>query len=309
MPKIAYIEKNVKAPSLELIGWADKVASDYASRGLGLTLRQLYYQGVASDRFPNSERSYKRLGNIVNDGRLLGLIDWNHLTDRGRTAHGTDAFGSMFPSMQEVMDTAKWYFTHDLWKGQQYRPEVWVEKQALEQVAERATAGYRCGYIACKGYMSQSEMWSAGYNRLMEYANAGQTPVIIHIGDHDPSGIDMTRDIEDRLSMFAETPIEVRRIALNMDQIHEFNPPPNPAKITDSRFTEYARTYGTESWELDALKPELLIDLVKGEIESLIDFGLWAERSDEEAAKQLEAEEVGDRWPEIKAFLEANPTE
>jgi hypothetical protein len=128
--------------------------------------------------------------------------------------------------------------------------------------------------------------------------------VIIHLGDHDPSGIDMSRDIEDRLSLFAECNVEVRRIALNMDQIDEFNPPPNPAKTTDSRFGEYAARFGNESWELDALRPEMLIDLIGSEIYSLLDMDLYSERREEEKAAQKKAAEVGDRWDEIEKFLE-----
>lgn len=307
MPKIAYIEKDVRESTLQLIYWADRVATDYKRRGLDLTLRQLYYQGVSANVFPNSERSYKRLGNAVADGRLLGLIDWSHLTDRGRNAHGTSAFESDFPTMQYVMNLAKLYFTHDLWEGQDFRPEVWVEKQALEQVAQRAANSYRVPYIACKGYMSASEMWEAGYHRLAEYARAGQTPVIIHLGDHDPSGIDMSRDIEERLTMFSETNVILHRIALNMDQIDEFNPPPNPAKTTDSRYADYRKRYGDESWELDALKPEMLIDLIENHIAGLLDFDLYEEKLAEEEAEQARAAQVGERWTEIEAWLEANP--
>jgi hypothetical protein len=168
MPKIAYVEKNIRGERLDLIYWADRVATDYKRRGLDLTLRQLYYQGVTANIFPNSERSYKRLGDAVSDGRMVGLIDWDHLTDRTRNAGGTSSFTSEFPSMQAVMDTAKHYFTHDLWEGQEFQPEVWVEKQALEQVAQRAAGAYRVPFIACKGYMSLSEMWSAGYRRLAQ---------------------------------------------------------------------------------------------------------------------------------------------
>lgn len=80
--------------------------------------------------------------------------------------------------------------------------------------------------------------------------------VILHLGDHDPSGIDMTRDISDRLELFGAD-VEVKRIALNWDQIDEFTPPPNPAKLSDSRAGAYIAEYGDESWELDALEPTL----------------------------------------------------
>jgi hypothetical protein len=308
MPKIAYIEKRVREDTLALIQWADRTATDYARRGFSLTLRQLYYQGVTQNLYPNSERSYKRLGNVVSDGRLLGLIDWNHLTDRHRETSGT-GWETMdtLPEMADLIHGIENRVAHDLWAGQDFRPEIWVEKDALEQVAQKAASGYRIPYFACKGYVSSSAMWEAGYGRFGRYMAMGQTPVIIHLGDHDPSGIDMTRDIEDRLALFAGSGIEVKRIALNFDQIEAFNPPPNPAKVTDSRFESYERRFGDESWELDALAPELLVQLARETVQSLIDPEIWAARVDEEEEATEKVREVADRWEEIEEWLEENP--
>lgn len=93
---------------------------------------------------------------------------------------------------------------------------------------------------------------------------------VFYLGDHDPSGIDMTRDVADRLRLFSDfTPIEVERLALNMDQIDELNPPENPAKMTDSRAKDYVEKFGQSSWELDAVKPDALATLVRGKRSSL----------------------------------------
>jgi hypothetical protein len=311
VPKIPYgPQGEIRRGTLELIVWADQIATDYAARGLGLTLRQLYYQGVSQNVFPNRESSYNRLGSAVTRGRMAGLIDWNHLTDRNREAMGVgwDLMTDL-PEMSDLVRGLENQVAHDLWQGQVFRPEVWVEKQALEQVAQRAAQRFRVPYLACKGYMSASEMWEAGYRRFRRYDRAGQTPVIIHIGDHDPSGIDMTRDIRERAEMFAGCYVEVRRIALNMDQIEEFNPPPNPAKTTDSRFTEYAVRFGNESWELDSLRPELLIDLIRAEIETLIDRAEWDARKAEEDEATEKVRAVADRWDEVAAWLDENPSE
>jgi hypothetical protein len=309
MPYIQYgPQKNLREATLRIISWADKVATDYARRGFELTVRQLYYQGVSTDMFPNSEKSYQNLIRAVTEGRMHGLIDWRHLTDRGRQAYGTGWFGHTMPEIDDLIKQNASYRTVDLWDGQDFRPEVWVEKQALEQVAQRGASRWRVPYIACKGYMSASEMWAASYDRLTEYIQAGQTPVIIHLGDHDPSGIDMSRDIEERLTMFADgTPIELRRIALNMDQVDEFQPPPNPAKSTDSRFGEYLARYGSESWELDALRPELLIELIGKEISSLVDEDRMNQQREEERAGMAEMEELGEliegRVDDVLEFL------
>jgi hypothetical protein len=296
-------QPNFRASSLAIIELADEICTDYRRRGFNLTLRQLYYQFISRDAFPNDERNYKRLGSIVNDARLAGMIDWSHIEDRGREAHDVHWLGHVPPEMSTAVDGLKYYHSLDLWEGQDYRFEVWVEKQALEEVAERAVRGYRSGYFACKGYVSQSEMYAAG-QRLRNVISEGQTPIILHLGDHDPSGIDMTRDIGDRLSMFAGDEIEVRRLALNMPQIRALNPPPNPAKLTDSRSDSYVAKYGTSSWELDAVSPEQLVTIVRREIEKLIDRDLFDEKVAEEEQGREVYEKLSVNWDEIRELAE-----
>lgn len=304
MPRIAYVEPRKFQPdTLAIIELADGIATDYKRRGFNLTLRQLYYQFISRDFFANSEKSYDKLGRIVNDARLAGMFDWSLLEDRGREAYGTAWAGHTPDEQSELIRQAKYGYSLDLWEGQPRRIEVWVEKQALEEVAERAAGSFRAGYFACKGYVSQSEMWAAG-RRMREVSRLyGQEPLVLHLGDHDPSGLDMTRDIGERLSMFAERPIEVRRLALNMAQTDELNPPPNPAKVTDSRFADYQAEYGDESWELDAVEPEALIELIETEIRAELDSDLFNEQLGAERRGRQAFEDIADRWGEVVEFL------
>lgn len=120
--------------------------------------------------------------------------------------------------------------------------------------------------FSCRGYPSSTEIWNAAQRIIAKK----KFSVILHLGDHDPSGIDMTRDIEERLSLFGAN-VEIKRIALNMEQVEEYNPPPNPAKVTDSRAKNYIKRYGDSSWELDALEPRMLDNLIKSHIEEHLD--------------------------------------
>ena len=282
MPRIAYISKNFAKSSLRLIEQANEIIGEYAAQGFDLTLRQLYYQFVARGLIPNKQTEYSRLGSIVNDARMAGLIDWNTIVDRTRNLREQPHWDS---PAAIVVACAK-QFRIDKWARQPVRPEVWIEKDALVGVIEGVCKRYDVPHFSCRGYTSQSEMWRAG-QRLLEHGENGQATHIIHLGDHDPSGIDMTRDIEDRLRLFMyieghET--DVTRIALNMEQVEEFEPPPNPAKITDSRARVYIERFGDESWELDALEPTVLAGLIEEQLLSLRDDALWAEAVDEEAA-------------------------
>lgn len=278
MPMIRYAEHRFNTEKVEMIARANAILNEYAAQGYDLTLRQLYYQFVARAIVANTLQEYKRLGTVINDARLAGLIDWNHIVDRTRNLHSLSTWSE---PAQMVRACAEQY-REDLWSTQKVRPEVWVEKEALAGVFERICDELRIDMFACRGYTSQSKMWAAS-QRLRQSIRLGQKPIIIHFGDHDPSGLDMTRDIVDRLEMFMGG-VRLERVALNMDQIEEHEPPPNPAKTTDSRYEAYRREFGEESWELDALEPQLLAGLVRDFVDGVRDDALWRDAEDRENA-------------------------
>ncbi len=238
MPKIQYVERSFSGSSVVIIERASFIIEEYKKGGYDLTLRQLYYQFVSRDWLPNKDSEYKRLGGIINDARLAGLIDWESITDRTRNLRSN----SHWESPRDIIRSAAAGFAVDKWKGQPYRPECWIEKDALVGILEQACDPLDVAYFSCRGYTSASEVWGAA-QRMIRHSRNGQKPVVIHLGDHDPSGIDMSRDIQDRLALFGADVI-FKRIALNMDQIEEYTPPPNPAKVTDSRFEEYQKVHG-----------------------------------------------------------------
>ncbi len=300
MPKIAYASTKFSPGSIEVIERANQVCEAYAQQGYNLTLRQLYYQFVSRDWLPNNMQSYKRLGSIVNDARLAGLIDWNHLEDRTRNLSRL----AMWDSPEAIVDAvAAQYRTH-LWDNQDWYVEVWVEKEALADVVSRPAERWFVPYFPCRGYVSQSEMWRAAM-RLREQERKGKKSLIIHLGDHDPSGIDMSRDIRDRLWTFGSD-VEIDRIALNMDQVEQYDPPPNPAKITDSRANDYIEIYGDESWELDALDPATLDALIEGKILDHLDRAQWDADHDEMEADRSILTAASENWTELAEFIRSS---
>lgn len=303
--KISYIHKNFTAASLEIIRVANEIITEYQADGYDLTLRQLYYQFVARTILPNTERSYNRLKGIVSNGRLAGLIDWLAIVDRTRNlAWGEN--GSKTPGHwehpSEIIETAAKNFAVDKWAGQENRVEVWIEKEALAGVLSRVCPDLDVAYFSCRGYVSQSEQWRAA-RRLSAYSREDSAiPHIIHLGDHDPSGIDMTRDIEDRMALFG-CPLVVHRIALNMDQVEKYNPPPNPAKLTDSRIEGYLERFGDQSWELDALEPRLLGAMIETEVKALRDEDLWNERVAYEEEQRAILEKLAEHFDEVSDYI------
>jgi hypothetical protein len=300
VPKIAYISKGFSDGSLDIIDKANAICDDYAAQGFDLTLRQLYYQFVSRGWIANRQTEYKRLGDIVNNGRLAGLIDWDYIVDRTRNLQSL----AHWRSPQQIIDAVAQQYRHDLWARQPYRVEVWIEKDALSGVIAGACERNDVAYFSCRGYTSQSELWGAAM-RLAGYEKNGQETIVIHLGDHDPSGIDMTRDIQDRLRLFG-CGAEVRRIALTMDQVDQYGPPPNPAKLTDSRATDYIDNYGDESWELDALDPATLDALVEGEIRSWRNQELWDGDTGRQERQRSRLVAVRDRWNDVVALVDGS---
>lgn len=295
-----YIDKAFAPRTQAVIEQANVIIQEYEDQGFTLTLRQLYYQFVARDLIPNRQTEYKRLGGIINDARLAGLVDWSAIDDGTRFLRSN----SHWATPGSVIRGAAASYRLDRWAGQAYRPEVWIEKDALVGVIEPVCTALDVPFFSCRGYTSQSEMWRAS-QRLLGYEAEGHQPIVIHLGDHDPSGIDMTRDIDDRLALFTGGR-RIQRIALNMDQVQEHNPPPNPAKMTDSRFAGYVTEFGPASWELDALPPATIASLIRETVEALQDPVAWEANETAEATDRALLRDASSRWSEVVDFLEAD---
>ena len=265
MPRIRYENINIQRKGLILIEQINAIIAEYEKAGYTLTLRQAYYQLVSRDLIPNTENSYKNIGNLINSGRLAGLIDWNSIEDRTRYSRARPHWET---PAEIVRDAANAYH-RDLWEGQSRYAETWVEKDALIGIVEQAARRLDCPCFSCRGYASSSALWNAA-NRFIEKAEQGKDCIIIYLGDHDPTGINIPNDIREKMALFGAT-VDVQRIALNMDQIKEYSPPPNPAKESDPRYKGYEAKYGECSWELDALKPEVLDRLITAAIKSNLD--------------------------------------
>ena len=511
-----YRDINFRAKSLRMIDTVNNIIAGYQKQGLKLTLRQTYYQCIVRNLFPNSERSYKNLGNLISDARLAGLMDWDSIEDRVRKPR----VPSEFSGVEQLIETASYWYRLPRWDGQENYVELWVEKDALAGVlspiaseyhvtmmvnrgycvspetrvltsdlrwvradevntgdtllgadedvpgprmhrkmrmtsvlsttrfvsprvrvktdqgeiivstnhpflatrynnpkvngyhwvnAEDLKVGSRIAFLAnpwdaddtrdggwlagiydgegclprtnksrvlavyqnpglvadkierllcargwldakldgrgssvidfrtysapsivsllgslrpvrllaefqaqvrrgvwpakgktpavvrsveriangpvvgietstgtlyTDGYVShnssQSAMYEAG-KRYIENCRNGRYPHLIYLGDMDPSGEDMVRDISDRLEMYNVGELQVTKVALTMEQVESYKPPPNPAKMSDSRAAKYVDKHGTSSWEVDALPPAALSKIIREELSSLVD--------------------------------------
>lgn len=298
MPKVVYKPVNFQDKGLQLIELVNQVIADYHNQGYNLTLRQVYYQLVARGYIPNNERSYKNIGVLINNARLAGLIDWLAIVDRTRNL----TQNSHWNTPVDIINSARRSYQLDKWKHQPNYVEVWVEKDALVGIVGQICKRLDVPYFSCRGYTSQSEMWSAAQRFIDQGHRESRT--IIHLGDHDPSGIDMTRDIQDRLEMF-EADVYVKRVALTIEQINQFNPPPNPTKLTDSRATSYIEQFGHECWELDALEPQVISELIEEEVLALVDCEISDRVESKESKDKQFLQKLCDNYYDVAVYVES----
>lgn len=296
MAKEFFEEWNPKPESLERVGQVNAILDDYKKMRITLTLRQLYYQLVSKNLIGNKVSEYSKLSDIVSRGRRSGMIDWDAIEDRLRKPNRA----SEWTNIQDIVDTALAAFRLPRWEDQPEYVELWCEKDALTSVLEPITRQYHVTLMVCRGYCSDSAMKESADRIKAELSN-GRDCHILYLGDFDPSGEDMVRDIRDRMELFGarnsgdfsddngnEVDLSVKKIALTLEQIAQFKPPPNPAKVTDPRAGKYIEKYGRVSWEVDAIPPDELQEIVSDEITSIMDLDLyeaWKSKEDDHKAK------------------------
>lgn len=264
MAKIRFRDLDFKDETLETIAKMSAVLAEYQGR---VSVRQLYYQFVARGWIANSQRQYDRIQDIATKARYAGMIDWDHIEDRNREPKRPKEWESGASALDEVCSR----FRLDRWAGQPFYVEAWVEKAALAGVLATVSVDYHITMMVNRGYSSASAMKESA-DRIRWRSKQGARPVVIYLGDHDPSGEDMVRDIRERLVEFGCPDwLDVRKLALTMAQVEEYQCPPNPAKMTDSRAGAYVAKHGDESWELDALPPPVLEKMLSDAVKSYID--------------------------------------
>lgn len=278
---------HLRKKNVEQLKIINKIIEEYAQEGYKLTLRQLYYQLVSRDIIPNRIQEYAKLSRLLVKGRMAGVVDWEAIEDRIRIPF----LPYWVTGVEDAINDTIEQYRLNRQDGQDVYIELWVEKDALSGVLKRITSHYHINLMVNRGYSSCTAMHDA-YERFKHQEDGGIDVVVFYLGDHDPSGLDMIRDIRERLGEFGVSP-EVKPIGLTMEQIMEYNPPPNPAKITDPRAKWYIAEHGDTSWEVDALNPKVLHQLLRENVEDLIDMDLFNERIEQERKDKEELSKFG----------------
>lgn len=251
-----------------------------------MTLRQLYYRLVGVDIIRNKQSEYQYLSKAVTRGRKQGDIPWDALEDRTRepsngeherTSWNTQVSKAVHDAMV-LPDTYK----RPRWENQPVYLEVWVEKEALSTIVSDVCDQLCVTSFACRGYPSVTSLKNAA-ERFEKAQERGHDELIIkYLGDFDPTGQDIPRNIREELQGTFDIDVKLERIALNKEQIDNFQLPPEPAKKTDARYEQFKENHGDIAVEVDALPPESFKQIIIDEVNKEFDQDIYQQTLQEE---------------------------
>ncbi len=259
--KIAYgRQKRLAGKTKKLIESINGIVEEYSAQGLNLTVRQVYYQLVSRGLMPNKKAAYERISDVIADGRLAGLIDWDCIEDRTRSVREIQHWDNP----QQILRAATEQYRIDTRVTQPCYIEAWIEKDSLVSILEDTCYQLDVPCFSCRGYPSITALHEAA-----ERFEGKNNPIILYAGDHDPSGLMIPQIISERLQAFGVN-VKLNRIGLTLDQIRELDLPPFYAKEKDKNYKTYVQNTGlTQAWELDALDPAKLSSIFTEAINSL----------------------------------------
>ena len=267
-----------------------------------LTLRQVHYRLVSRNFIQNTSSAYSGLSKMLVKARENGDVDDTRIEDRARQVLKAKKSYDNPEQFTEIMKnnfrSIGQAYRANLWVDQPVFVEVWVEKDALSTLLNEAAEPYRVTVCPGRGYSSYTYIKRLAIDDRLSHVD--KPIVVLYFGDHDPSGIQMTEDLERRLVKYGENlNIEVKRVALTIEQVKQYELIPNRIKSKDSRSEEYSKKYGDDCWELDAIEPKELQRIAKEAIEKQLDLKMWE--------KSLKQEEM-DRANLTKRFSNTTVT-
>ncbi len=276
------IKRRTKVETTDLCSKLYRVAEENRPA----TCRQIFYRAVSDGIIPKTEAAYK--GTVIRllaRMRLNGQLPFDWIADNTRWMRKPTTYSSLASALYHTQST----YRRCVWDNQEDYVEVWLEKDALSGVLFQVTRKWDVPLMVTRGYASLSYLHSAAEAIQAE----GKPSHIYYFGDHDPSGVDIPRNVEARLREFApDADITFTRVAVNEDQIKRLKLQTRPTKKTDSR----GKNFKGESVEVDAIPPETLREMVEQCIAQHIDRDEYDKLKNTERLEKETLDEFVSNW-------------
>jgi len=271
-----------------------------------MTIRQLFYRLVSMLIIENCLRDYQRVSTAMTKAREDGRVPYERIVDRSRASYSSRRWTNL-QILGDVLEKALVNYRRDYWQDQPYHVEIWCEKDAVTGSIEPVMKEYGINIEAIRGFNSTTNIHTTA-ERLLRQKEDGKEITILYLGDWDPSGRDIERDLGERLSEYTLTGNKIELdsrmiewVAIFPEDIKKFNLPPLRVKDKDPRSRGFKRRYGNEAVELDALPPTELRRRLKQAIDQVIDHDAWNRAKTVENAERETCKRYAGIFKEIAA--------
>jgi hypothetical protein len=248
--------------TLALLDQVQGVLAEYADH-LPLTIRQIFYRLVGAHDYEKTERAYQRLAEHLNRARRARIIPMDVIRDDGGVISEPNHWDSVEQFMATVRAMAKGItFNHSA--GQATRLVVICEAGGMVPQLERVAHPFGVTVMSGGGFDSTTDR-----HKFAATLSKHKRPTeVLHIGDHDPSGVSMFLAFLEDVEAFARAlggRATFTRLAVTPSQIEEHRLPTVLPKATDNR------AFSGETCQAEALPPDVLASILRTAIAERVD--------------------------------------
>ena len=244
------------------------ICTELAFQQKPLTLRGLLYRKVSSGSVPSTDpQHYNRIGRLMTRLREAGVVAFNWLVDNLRVTQKP----SSWSGLNEFVDTVREAYRKDFWASLPEYVHIFCEKDAIAGTIAPVTTEYDVHLSPIRGYTSLSFA-----NEIAQQWRKIEKPIhAYYVGDFDPSGFDLERDVKEKLLRYCGRPYYWTRLGVNYEDFDEFDLIPLKPKKTDRRYQAFVDEHGKQCAEVDAIPPNQLRKRIREAIESHIPPDQW----------------------------------
>jgi hypothetical protein len=230
--------------------------------GRGVGYKLFIPRLIASMKTTDMQRVYR----LLKQAREQGVIPWEWIVDETRPREGVSTWANPTEYARTVANS----YRRDFWRDQPHRVVLVSEKGTVRGLLQPLIERYAVEFQPMGGFGSATKVHDFAQD------DDGRPLHLLYAGDYDCSGMSMSEvDLPNRIAKYGGNQIQLRRIALTLDQVKGLPSFPASDKKKDPRYKWFVRNYGDCCWELDAIDPNDLRDCVEQAIVDLIEPKAW----------------------------------
>ncbi len=192
-----------------------------------MTVRQAFYALTVRGIVEKTEAGYRQVQRQILLMRREGILPWEFIADGTRWVHAPETWDDVDDVLQETART----YRRNLWRSQNVRLELWLEKDALASIVSEITYAYDVRLMVARGQSSDTYCHSAAQEARNAWEKANVETHVYTLFDSDKSGRIAAQKVAEKLATYSGgAPITVEALAVTDWQIETWNLPTRPAK-------------------------------------------------------------------------------